>query len=63
MPHPKGPLETPRNQLIYRLKREGMSYNKIAVELYKNGFEISAQRIQHIVKQKAVADAEKQARN
>ena len=53
MGNPKtGPDDTPRNRIIYDLRRKGFSYNDIATEMHRRGFKITSQRIHQLVNAK-----------
>jgi len=47
-----GPIDSPRNRIIYDLARKGLSTNKISKELLRRGFDISQQRVHQILTSK-----------
>ena len=47
-----GPNDTPRNRIIYDLRRKGFSYSEIASEMQRRGFKITSQRVHQLVNAK-----------
>tara|TARA_Y100000593_G_C4296722_1_gene331053 strand:- start:1101 stop:1274 length:174 start_codon:yes stop_codon:yes gene_type:complete len=47
----KGANNTPRNRMIFDLRKKGFSYNEIRKQVEASGSDITVQRIQRIIKQ------------